>query len=113
MFSVFAALVRPGRLLSGLTLFVVAVLMAPMWLLWPWLGKERRDDVLSMVDRLRGWVEAVVEPPGPVRPAVPAGRPRGSGPVRGADRLTPARSGDSPPRRQPARAGRPAARARQ
>jgi hypothetical protein len=62
MFPLLTALVRPGRLLSGLALLVIAILMMPAWLLWPLLDRQRRADVMDMVDRLRLWAESAVEP---------------------------------------------------
>lgn len=34
---------------------LVVLLSAPAWLTWPFLGKERRDSVLSMVKELAEW----------------------------------------------------------
>jgi hypothetical protein len=107
MYSLFAALVRPSRLLSGLALVVVAALQAPTWLLWPMLDKGRRRDVLSMVDRLRTWAAAVAETSDAAQRPTSFGPDRRSASALPADRTAPARSEALSAQRQPVRQDRP------
>jgi hypothetical protein len=46
--------------ITMLPALLVVILSAPAWVVWPWLGEERRESVHRMVDQLTQWTRDVL-----------------------------------------------------
>jgi hypothetical protein len=46
--------------ITMLPVLLVVILSAPAWVVWPWLGEERRESVHRMVDQLTRWTRDVL-----------------------------------------------------
>ena len=46
--------------ITMLPVLLVVILSAPAWVVWPWLGENRRESIHRMVDQLRQWTGDVL-----------------------------------------------------